>query len=101
MPPSAATEHIAEQFRKVPVLHNYPLLSEWQDVPHDPTRFQSRNICYLGSITRERGITQLIEALEHVDCILHLAGSYEPKEYRDELVTLPGFKKSDRVWLHQ
>ncbi|HOA29181.1 MAG TPA: glycosyltransferase [Candidatus Cloacimonadota bacterium] len=89
----AATEHIAEQFRKVPVLHNYPLLSEWQDVPHDPTRFQSRNICYLGSITRERGITQLIEALEHVDCILHLAGSYEPKEYRDELVTLPGFKK--------
>lgn len=89
----AATEHIAEQFRKVPVLHNYPLLSEWQDVSNDPTRFQSRNICYLGSITRERGITQLIKALEHVDCILHLAGSYEPKEYRDELVTLPGFKK--------
>jgi len=89
----AATEHISEQFKQVLVLHNYPLLSEWQNVPDTPQRFHSRNICYLGSITRERGLTQLVKALELVDCTLHLAGAYEPKEYREELAKLRGFEK--------
>lgn len=89
----AATEHIAEQFEAVPILHNYPLLSEWQNAPESPQRYASRNICYLGSITKERGLSQLVKALEYVDCSLHLAGSFEPASYRDELANLPGFAK--------
>lgn len=89
----AATEHIAGQFKDVFILHNYPLLSEWQSVPESPERHNKSDICYLGNITRERGITQLIRALEYVDCTLHLAGGYEPPSYREELINLPGFSK--------
>jgi glycosyltransferase involved in cell wall biosynthesis len=89
----AATEHIAEQFKGVPVVHNYPILAEWAQISADPARYGSRNICYVGNITRERGIEQIVKAIEHVDCTLHLAGAYEPMEFRDCLRQLPGFSK--------
>ncbi|MFA7024255.1 MAG: glycosyltransferase [Candidatus Cloacimonadaceae bacterium] len=89
----AATEHIAEQFSSVPIVHNYPILAEWTNVSSDPSRYHSRNICYIGNITRERGIGQIIKAIENVDCRFHLAGNYEPKEFRDELAALAGFSK--------
>jgi len=89
----AATEHISEQLGELPIIHNYPLLTEWNSIPEDDSRFESRNICYIGSITEERGIKTLIEAIEDIDCTFHLAGSYEPATYRDELLKLPGFSK--------
>ncbi|HNQ43668.1 MAG TPA: glycosyltransferase, partial [Candidatus Cloacimonadota bacterium] len=91
----AATPHIAQSFlpRAVPVVHNYPILSEWSQASDDSARYASRQLCYIGSITRERGLTQLIKAIESVDCTLHLAGSYEPGEYRDELTAQPGWQK--------
>ncbi len=89
----AATEHIAEQFSSVPIVHNYPILAEWKDISADPSRYRSRNICYIGNITRERGIGQIVKAIENVDCTFHLAGNYEPKEFRDELAALAGFSK--------
>lgn len=89
----AATEHIAEQFKEALVLHNYPLLREWENVPDNPQRYHNRQICYLGNITKERGLSQLVMALEHVDCTLHLAGYFEPASYGNELRALPGFDK--------
>lgn len=89
----AATGHIAEQFDDVVTLHNYPLLSEWQNAPEDLQRYASRNICYLGSISKERGLSQLIKAIEEVDCTLHLAGSYATPGYQEELMAMPGYQK--------
>lgn len=89
----AATEHIAEQFSSVPVVHNYPILAEWKSISSDHSRYHSRNICYIGNITKERGIGQIVKAIEHVDCKFHLAGNYEPREFRDELAALPGYSK--------
>ncbi|MDD3103179.1 MAG: glycosyltransferase [Candidatus Cloacimonetes bacterium] len=89
----AATEHISEQFSSVPVVHNYPILAEWKDVSLDQSRYHSRNICYVGNITRERGIGQIVKAIEHIDCKFHLAGNYEPQDFRDELIKFPGFSK--------
>lgn len=89
----AATEHIAQQYPDVPVLHNYPILAEWKDVRGNSSRYQSRCICYIGIITRERGIGQIVSAIENVDCSFHLAGKYEPVTYRDELKKMPGFAK--------
>ena len=88
-----ATESIAEQFSDAVVLNNYPLLSEWESVADNPERYASRNICYLGSISEERGVGQVVKALENVDCTFHLAGTYAIPEYREELVAMPGFKK--------
>ncbi len=89
----AATEHIAGQFKDIPVVHNYPILSEWSWIETDDKRFISRNICYVGSISRERGIAQIVKAIADVDCTFHLAGRYEPAGFRDELTKLPGFSK--------
>ncbi len=89
----SATEHIAEQFKGVPIVHNYPILAEWGKVESNIERYQSRNICYIGNITRERGIGQIVKAIADVDCQFHLAGRYEPAQYRDELLALPGFAK--------
>lgn len=87
------TEHISEIYGGIPVIHNYPLLAEWKDINMDIERYSSKNICYLGSISIERGIDKILEAIENVDCTLHLAGNYEPPELRDELIKMPGFKK--------
>jgi glycosyltransferase involved in cell wall biosynthesis len=75
------------------VLHNYPLLSEWTYIPHQEIAKYNKNICYIGNITEERGLTQLITAIECVDCTLLLAGNYEPPSYRDSLRSLPGWAK--------
>lgn len=89
----AATEHIAEQFQDIPTIHNYPILAEWDKVENKIERYQSRNICYIGNITKERGIGQIVTALAEVDARLHLAGRFEPEKYREELLTLPGYAK--------
>jgi glycosyltransferase involved in cell wall biosynthesis len=75
------------------VVHNYPIFAEWLNIQDSGQRYKQRKICYVGSITRERGIAQIIKAIEHVDCELHLAGSYEPPEFREELIAMPGFAK--------
>lgn len=87
------TEHIADKFGGIPVIHNYPILAEWENVVVNEQRYKSRNLCYLGSITKERGIIELVKAIENIDCQLHLAGSFEPPELRDEVCSLPGFSK--------
>jgi len=74
------------------IIYNYPLLSEWDNVVPSDNSIK-KGVCYIGNITEERGITQLIRAIEKVDCVLHLAGDYEPREYRQELTRLPGWEK--------
>ncbi|MFA7543915.1 MAG: glycosyltransferase [Candidatus Cloacimonadaceae bacterium] len=88
-----AIEYVAGLIGGTFVLHNYPLLSEWQGLEPDPNRFQSRNICYIGAITKERAATRMIKAMEMVDATLHLAGVAEPPEYIEELRQMPGYNK--------
>ncbi|MFW5628599.1 MAG: glycosyltransferase [Candidatus Cloacimonadaceae bacterium] len=87
------TEHISKMFGGIPVIHNYPILAEWEDVSVSKERYESRNVCYLGSITRERGIFEMVNAIENIDCTLHLAGRFEEPEVREEVSKLPGFSK--------
>ncbi len=78
---------------KVEIIFNYPILSEWEDGGSSEAIHKNRNICYIGSIIEERGLTQLMKAIENVDCTIHLAGLYEPASYRDYLMKLPAWKK--------
>jgi glycosyltransferase involved in cell wall biosynthesis len=71
--------------KNVTVIYNYPMLSEWSHLNDSLTVSDNRNICYIGNIVEERGLTQLITAIESVDCTLLLAGNYEPPTYRDYL----------------
>ncbi|MCB0431131.1 MAG: glycosyltransferase family 4 protein [Flavobacteriales bacterium] len=91
----AATPLILKRFKQVNpntvTVCNYPLLVEFdKDVPWTSRR---RQVAYLGSITRVRGIVELVQAMEHVDAQLVLAGLFSPASLRDEVKQLPGWKK--------
>ncbi len=91
-----ATAFIKERFQKItdrPVVEitNYPLVNElFEPVPWSERRPE---ICYVGGITRIRGIVELVKSLEKVDTVLHLAGRFESEELFREVSSLPGWKK--------
>lgn len=92
-----ATPHIAARFARVNAktlaVNNYPMAHEIEEsVQH---KGQGRSVCYLGAIGRIRGILQMIQALEHVDATLILAGSFESAESEAHARRLPGWAKVD------
>ncbi len=70
-------------------INNYPIIDELKgkNNPKDST------ICYIGNITEIRGLSNIIKSLEFVDAELHLAGGYEPIDYRDVLSKKKGWQK--------
>lgn len=62
---------------------NYPIIEELGN--NVEWNKKDNSICYIGSIFKERGIIELMKAIENVDVILELAGSYSPENLRDEL----------------
>lgn len=90
----AATPFIRDRFMKVNErttdINNYPILEEL--VPAGNQNEPENEICYVGGISVTRGITELIQSLEHTGGVrLNLAGAYAPESYRDELMTLTGW----------
>lgn len=74
-------------------LDNYPLLDEFYKY-YDPSVCKKpRSICYIGSLTHNRGITSLVSAMEKTDGMLFLAGKFSPLDYRDFLSKLSGWSK--------
>jgi len=70
---------------------NYPILDEL----YSSVSWSSRrnDICYIGGISKIRGIIELVKALEYVDTTLHLAGNFESKELEREVRSLKGWRK--------
>jgi glycosyltransferase involved in cell wall biosynthesis len=93
-----ATPFIARRFQPVNpnsiVVNNFPIAEEFQ--PENEARPFSRTVCYIGGITRVRGISELIEALGILrDVTLVMCGPFESKAYEEELMSLPGWKNVD------
>lgn len=87
------TADIAKRFvnsiKPIVVLFNYPLLSE---MTHQISWSLRKNeVCYLGSISRIRGILVLIEALSEAQVPLQLAGSWSESDLRDQLIGRSGW----------
>jgi len=90
-----ATPSITARFEKIneksTTVRNYPITGEFEN----PTEWEERSesICYVGVITENRGIRNIIKALEHTDATLHLAGLFYPATLKNEMMKLPGWKK--------
>jgi glycosyltransferase involved in cell wall biosynthesis len=90
-----ATPFIRDRFQKnchsVIDINNYPLKNElfsskkWEE--------KLNAICYIGNITRARGISSIIEAMSSVDGELFLAGTFDYISYRKELHKKHGWSK--------
>ncbi|MBX9621324.1 MAG: glycosyltransferase family 4 protein [Alphaproteobacteria bacterium] len=75
----AATPHITDIFIKRNNnsinINNYPILEESIKSKNiDLSIKEEKTICYIGNITKIRGIMELLEAIEGTDIKLHLAG---------------------------
>lgn len=72
----------AGRCRKTVFINNYPFLSEFSDAEQQNECY---DVCVIGSLTCERGITYLLEAVNLIGAKVALAGRFSPDEYRDSL----------------
>lgn len=90
-----ATPFIAERFKKVNPntldINNFPLLSEIDVQDSDAVR-DPKKICFIGNISRIRGIDELVRSLEGTEASLDLAGEI-PTDFRASLEQLEGWKQ--------
>ncbi len=90
----AATPFIASRFRKInsktTEINNYPILEEFEK---SSIKKPGNEICYIGGISRIRGIYELIEAIEKTSVTLNLAGTFEDAVTENEIKQLNGWNK--------
>lgn len=98
-----ATPHIAERYAAQNAnsiaVNNYPIPGELdagstQAYP-GTAQGDGRTICYVGGIARIRGAVEMIQALEHTNARLILAGPMESEDLHASLRAMPGWSKVD------
>lgn len=94
----AATPHIRERFAKVttaPVecVCNYPILNEITETTEWTEK--QKAACYVGGIFPERGIFEMVRAIEKTDARLKLAGAFSPATLQQQVEQEPGWQKVD------
>ena len=102
----AATPAIAERFeplnRRTVVIHNFALPDELACAASDvPWRERPPLVAYVGGLSRERGITEVVRSLsllpESFPARLAFAGWFAPKSLRNEVAMLPGWERVDEL----
>lgn len=83
-------DYFEHRCRKTLFIRNLPSISDYTrktiiDYSQGPS------VAMIGGITKERGITQLVEATLLAKAKLLLAGAFSPKSYEAELKALPAF----------
>ena len=96
----AATPFIRDRFKKfhknVVDINNFPILEELLlDFNYDDKK--EDNICYVGGITRTRGILELLETMKYANGNLLLAGSFLEDGLRDEAIKSEGWSKVEEL----
>lgn len=76
------------------VINNLPLLSEFYD-EYNKSTLKKNQICHVGSLSYNRGVSFQIEAVSEIDVILVLAGNYISKDYENEIIRQKGYKNVD------
>lgn len=71
--------------RRTVLIDNYPIIN---DVAVYPEAI-GNSICYVGSLTQDRGITNLVRAAHKSGVKLVLAGTFAPSLYKDEIFAMP------------
>ncbi len=90
-----ATDFITDRFLKVnknsSSIKNYPKIDElkldisWKD--------KKNRACYIGSISKVRGISEIVQAMQYSDYQINLAGKFNDKNLENETKILPSWEK--------
>lgn len=78
-----ATRSIAGKFENGTAIHNYPDPAEF---PGTGPRPGSRTFCYVGALTRARGIGVLAAAVRQTTGLLALAGEFEDLAFKEQIL---------------
>jgi len=79
-------------------INNFPLAKEILIDEKENSAIKGNNICYIGGITKIRGINELIEALVFCpEITLKLAGSFSPLSYKDTVININGWNQVDEL----
>ena len=104
----AATPEIAARFpkRKTVVVQNFPLLEEFLSFFDKKIPYHNRSpwIVYVGSLTIERGIMEIIQSISQVQkpTMLILAGRFDSPKLRNRIQSLPGWQRTKFLgWLNR
>ena len=90
-----ATPYIRDRFlnlnKNTININNFPKLTELFNTIDWGKR--KNEVCYIGGISKIRGIIELVKALEYTNTILHLAGNFESEDLKRKVMQLKGWKK--------
>ena len=93
-----ATPFIRDRFKQIHPntidVNNYPVLSEVD--MHTSTQNRENKVCFIGGITRVRGIGQLVDSLENVEVKCAIAGAF-PEDFKAELCQKKGWNKVEEL----
>lgn len=96
----AATPFLRDKFLKFGItvvdVNNYPLLSEFNIGEIDWSQKQNY-VCYIGGLSRVRGILEIVEAMQYVqnNTRLTIAGSYSEANLEQEVMQSIGWNNVD------
>jgi glycosyltransferase involved in cell wall biosynthesis len=91
-----ATDFILEKnkpfTKNIQTIFNYP---SFKEMKLDVDVLKENKVCYIGDITRVRGIKEDVEAFEFVksDCYFDLAGPFAHKSFYEEVKALPSWER--------
>ncbi len=89
-----ATPFIKNRFVKINKntfdINNYPILSE--SISENNTEKNDTAVCYVGGISENRGIFELIESLQYNKITLNLAGKFESEHFKNKCMQSAGWK---------
>jgi glycosyltransferase involved in cell wall biosynthesis len=76
------------------VVENYPAIDERQLEPRRPWAQRSASVAYVGVLSRDRCVTEMVRAMallpSDLQVTLRLAGPFSPKEFQEELAGIDG-----------
>lgn len=90
-------EHFEDFHPNVEHVDNYPRADEF--LTSKDSGANVGGICYVGYLTVQRGVLQMVKAMEHVkaDVRLTLAGEFEDKATEDQARAMAGWRRVDAV----
>jgi glycosyltransferase involved in cell wall biosynthesis len=94
------TPFIRDRFLKINcqvfVVHNYPKLAEFP-LHRSPQVDDEQTVCYIGGITRIRGLIEMVEAIGRTNSKLLLAGSFSSDDLRRDAIALQGWGQVEEL----
>lgn len=77
--------------RKV-LINNVPRVEEFYDRYNASAKKHENSVCMIGTLSRERGITELVKASVLAGCEVYIGGRFSPPDYEKEILSLPEAK---------